>query len=255
MAVAYSASDSRLVNGTSGRAASRGSGTVMIRVYPNFSSGDGAIHGLWFHDDLGGNGELSYTKWSDNKIYVGWTDGTSNYRIVIADTGIFSSGEGWSTHIFTYDVKAGLCCLWKNTTVIGRRDGSITTVPVTQLTIGNGASGVYTGSAGSRLQDFARWRSVLPISAISDLASGACPPSIERGNLDSYVPLMDAAAEIDRVSGDAFTQTGTAMTIADGPPQWFGARSDLTHYTGTSPPPPPPSNTNYLMPMLGVGDD
>lgn len=24
---------------------------------------------------------------------------------------------------------------------------------------------------------------------------------------------------------------------------------------GTSPPPPPPSNTNYLMPMLGVGDD
>lgn len=254
MAVTFTAANSRIAD-TTATAPSRGSGTVMIRIAPAFSSADSTARCFWFHKDAATAAELSYQRFSDNKIYVGWTTASTNYRLVVADTGVYTSGEGWSTHIFTYNAAAGVCFLYKNKARIGSREASIVTTAMSRLTLGNYDVAVFDGSAGSAIQDFARWDVVLPWAAICDLADGANPEFVDRGNLRSYVPIMSASGETDRINGDLFVQSGTAMSIADGPPQWFGARSDLTHYTGTSPPPPPPSNTNYLMPMLGVGDD
>lgn len=52
-------------------------------------------------------------------------------------------------------------------------------------------------------------------------------------------------------------QQAHVRALWDRPFELLEEEGSTTYYvfTGTSPPPPPPSNTNYLMPLLGVGDD
>lgn len=96
------------------------------------------------------------------------------------------------------------------------------------------------------------WRNVvLSPSEAGRLASGADPANIRSAAIVT-LPTFDRQGVVyDRKSKVVIKPTGT-RPFTD-PPRIVRRRS--IEFTGTSPPPPPPSNTNYLMPMLGVGDD
>lgn len=92
----------------------------------------------------------------------------------------------------------------------------------------------------------------------ASIARGVSPVVALGAGLLHYWPLWgNDSPEPDYCGNLALSLTNTPTQAAgpsanrpfDGANWWPGA------FTGTSPPPPPPSNTNYLMPMLGVGDD
>lgn len=101
------------------------------------------------------------------------------------------------------------------------------------------------------MAEVAIWSAALDAAEVAALAKGFSPALIRPTSLVYYIPgLVDI---VDR-KGTVWTNNNS-VGFTTHPAIIMPRRRRIGKFTGTSPPPPPPSNTNYLMPMLGVGDD
>ncbi len=97
------------------------------------------------------------------------------------------------------------------------------------------------------------WKNaVLSAGEIGRLAAGADPADIRQSACVALPTFNRQGVVYDRKRKVVIKPSGT-RPFRD-PPR-IVRRRVIGLDLGTSPPPPPPSNTNYLMPMLGVGDD
>jgi len=196
-------------------------GTVCFRIKPNWNSGDGGIHVFWQVTDRGTQfGELSFQKYSDNNIYVGWNGGgQGDQRIIISDTGIFSNGV-FASHILTWDDAANDEKYYVDGAQKGSRTSALTTFAMSasrELTIGNYDSVDSQQNCDSVLSCFAYWDAVLSAQERASIDGGVSPLRVNAKNLKIFIPILGASPEPDYSAGTSdMTVSGTA--IADNPP-------------------------------------
>ena len=73
-------------------------GTILLWFKPNWSSGDSADHMLYTCGVQSGAvpsaswAFLRMEKFTDNNVYMGAYINATDYRVIVADTGLFTSG-------------------------------------------------------------------------------------------------------------------------------------------------------------------
>lgn len=219
-------------------------GTLSFWVKPAWSSGDGVDH-YFFRAHTSGNRFLSFQKFSDNNIYCGWlqVSALDDDRIVVADTGLFTSGTlaHWA---FRWNDTANTCELFKNGVSVASRTSALVTYALTsQIIIGNYES---TGSdARGDMSEFGLWTESLGNEDIAVLAKGFSPLLVRPDILLSYLPLVGKQSpEIDIVSNDDFTVTGA--TAGDHPGIFYPTQAFYPTVAGSPPPPATSVPTNTI---------
>lgn len=168
-------------------------GTVFLKIKPNWNSGDSADHvfldvGIQAASGPGGK-FLRLEKYLDNNCYMGFGD-TPDYRVVFADTGVFVSGV-WADHMLTWDDSApgGVASRYYVNNVQKGTNASLA-IPDWQsqstdrVSIGDSRiANVYSSSsvADSDIAEFARWNRVLSSGERTQLAAGYSPIFIPSG--------------------------------------------------------------------------
>ena len=186
--------------------------------------------------------------------YMPYIDGTNiYYRCGLSGTlgfvahGGLSSGTVYSIVITR---ATGTVAFFKDGSQIGTNQ-TITSDTQYFSTFGMFSTGAVPATC--EISEVALWNRVLDAGEIAALGKRYTPAHFRRGGLN-YWPLIGRnSPEIDLWRGANGTLTGTSAVAH--PRVILPRRRIAGTFTGTSPPPPPPSNTNYLMPMLGVGDD
>lgn len=98
------------------------SGTIVWKILPVFTSTDNTAHWMWGHS--AGPPDFSAVKYSDNKYYVGWNNGTDARVVVITSTANCIPNV-WATYVFTWSPAGS--ALYRNGVLIG---SSVTAPPV-----------------------------------------------------------------------------------------------------------------------------
>lgn len=99
---------------------------------------------------------------------------------------------------------------------------------------------------------FARWDAVLTDAECVSLGKGYHPLAIRPASLANSTDIGgNLSPEPDLINGTSWTVNGT-LAKASNPPIILPRRRFVV--PAATSPPPPPSNTNYLMPLVGVGD-
>lgn len=185
------------------------SGTISCWIRPHFNSGDSVQRFFW---STGSGDQLSFQRFSDNNIYVGFTSG-SDQRIVVSDAGLFTSGT-WANWIFTWSNAAGQTA-YKNAASVGSHILTFS-APGSAITAGNNAA--ETNSADAAIADFACWNVILSTGELSALSSGARPYTVRPASLQIYWPFDGLQSPEPDFSGLALNATLAGTAFALGPP-------------------------------------
>lgn len=186
-----------------------------MKINPNWSSGDSAIHQFWGFGTYDGLDYrlFGFQKYSDNSIYLGW-EGDAGHggdqRITLADTGIFVSGT-WANHIITWDDAGDVEKYYVDNIEKGSRTSTLTTQTLLgSETIGNVYEGLGAGSTADAIfAELARWDRVITEDERASLQAGFSPLCLING-LKQFIPLMGRESpEPDYVAGKTYTLTGT----------------------------------------------
>jgi hypothetical protein len=212
-------------------------GTISCWANPNWNSGDG-VQRFFYNCSTD---FPSFQRYSDNNIYAGFAPS----RVVIADTGLFTSGT-WANWIITFNQSTPLQTLYKNGVSKGTNGGSFSGTCTPPILVGNQGSG-FSGSLNGKMADFTIWNVVLSALEITALANGARPYTIRPSALLCWLPLDGLASPEPDLSGNAKngTITGT-ITLAFGPP--FAPFTPRWPLGGILPFTPPPAFV--LMPQI-----
>ena len=199
-----SADDSTWAAGTTG--------SVFLWFKPAWSSGDGVDHVLFNCGvQTGAAPSASWKffrmeKWTDNNIYMGFYDTSTDYRVIAADTGLFTGGT-WATHLVTWDSSTPLTTYYVNNSSVGT-SGTLV-VPNWQAQSGDREDigndlviGGYGAPADGAIAELARWNRVLDATERAILQAGFSPLFLLRG-LVEYRPLINGSA--------------SRLTLAEGP--------------------------------------
>ena len=148
------------------------------------------------------------------------------------------------------------CKFYKNTTLVGTSAHGWSPGSVNRVNIGcgtvSGARGNYADMDGfDAFLSNVEWTA----ADVAMFAAGYTPDQIRPDGWTHYWPLMGRASPEPDIFGGGTLTLGNTPVYVDHGRVIKPRRRRIGKFTGTSPPPPPPSNTNYLMPMLGVGDD
>lgn len=156
---------------------------------------------------------FTFVKHTDNNLYVGWTTGGVDARIVLPDTGLFTPLGPLRTHIVDWDDTANLQHLYYDNSLIGTSTIAFT-VPA-----GNADSYVLgsTGSAtpwNGAMAELARWDRVLTADERAVLEATRCPLFVPRG-LVSYLPLIGRTSpEVELIRGENLTVSGEPLAAS-----------------------------------------
>lgn len=194
-------------------------GTIAFWFKPNWSSGDSATHYLFNFLNAAETARFTMLKFSDNNIYAGWVVSPTDYRIVVADTGLFASGT-WAHWAIVYNDSANTETLYKNGSVVSHRTAALVTAAVTsETTIGNYKPANAEGGDGD-VAEVGLWSGELTAAEVASLAKGFAPPLIGARLLELYLPLHGRyATENDICSPDTYTVTSAAR--ADHPIMYY----------------------------------
>src|SRR5687768_11346777 len=124
--------------------APQATGTLAFWFKPAWSSGDSVRHNLFrVFLSTANVQEFGCVKAADNNIYFGWIDDPTDFdEIVLADTGLFTSGT-WGHWAFTWSDSANTMEIFKNaSSVATRTTGLVTYAAGTGYThqVGNGGT-------------------------------------------------------------------------------------------------------------------
>lgn len=155
-------------------AAAAGSISGLIR--PNWNSGDSGDHRFW--NGTSGGDAASFIKFSDNNIYAGFST-----RIIIADTGLFTSGT-WANWVLTW-TNAGTHFLYNNGTQVGSSVSSGSDGDGT-FRIGN----VSANPADGLMAEIGYWNVQLDAGEAAALGQFYSPALIRPASLVFYAPLV-----------------------------------------------------------------
>lgn len=170
---------------------------------------------------------VAFVSGTQYRVFVRWTAGTRTININGSDSTIVT------------DTSTGT-------------EGVLGNSP-DDVAIGFEAGGPTANGIPGDRSEFAIWTEYVPDWVVAAYAAGESPDIYRNANSVLYCPLFNTSDINDRWRGVA--GTNSSGTNATHPGVRYPWKSRSSTYAGTSPPPPPPSNTNYLMPMLGVGDD
>ena len=183
-------------------------GTIFALMNTFWASGDSAGHMVIYIKNTAGTNNFTYVKHTDNNLYVGWTTGGVDARIVSSDAGLFTAFTALHTHIVDWDDTANLQHLYLDNVLVGTSTAAFT-VPV-----GNADSYVLgsTGSAtpwGGAIAELARWNRVLTAAERAVLEATRCPLFVPDG-LVAYLPIIGRySPEIELIGGENLTVNGS----------------------------------------------
>lgn len=215
-----------------------GAGSIFVRIKPNWSSGDGVTHYFYEYVNSGAVTFLSFVKFSDNNIYAGWfISGSTSARVVIADTGLFSSGV-WDDWLLTWDDVADQNFLYRNGTQVGS--------DATAFTAQTGFPDYYMGrtntgnTANAELAEYGKWNYVLSAGERGALFATGSPLNLPNG-LEHYYSLIGRnSPETDYRGNYDLTVTGSPSAAPHprvfypASPYAFGPAPTLTNYSLTA---------------------
>lgn len=220
-------------------------GTIAFWFNPAWSSGDSVNHYLC-NFITGGTAELHLVKADDNNMYAGWIKFSplDNDRIVVADTGLFTSGT-WAHWAFRWSDSADTCELFKNGTSVASRTSALATHVVnTNAIIGNAEATTSVGAMGT-MQEFALYSASLSNDEITALAKRFSPMLVRPSALELYLPMHNGAANERNICGtDSYTANGTVDT--DHTPMIYPAPPMYPTFTAVAPPAPTYSPSNII---------
>jgi hypothetical protein len=199
------------IRATTFAAPSTTTGTIAIRILPGWAHNDSATHVFWYISPSGGGANaVSFQKFSDNNVYIGWNATGGDDRIVVAaDAAMFTNGT-LASHIFTWDNAADDQKYYVNGTQKGTRTTTLDTGTITgQYTIGNYPTTPGQVNCNATLSDYAEWTVVLDAGERAAYGAGYSPLTIRPSALQVYMPLVRNGA-VDMVGATAFTVSNAA---------------------------------------------
>lgn len=199
-------------------------GTLFIRVKPNWNSNDSQDHLLV---DFGYQTGTTYRflrmeKYLDNNVYMGFVDqGTGDFRVTTSASTFFVSGT-WSNHLLTWDTAApgGIAT---NYYVDGVSRGTAATLSVSDWnvtstaareTFGNDCqTNTYNFALDGSLAEFGRWNRVLTAAEIAMLQTGQTPRWIPNGLVEyrPFVSFTDSFGSITQGPDVTVNAAGTSF--------------------------------------------
>lgn len=230
-------------------------GTVAIRVRPNWNHNDSVDHKIWWHDVSNGaanSSSLRFQKFSDNTVYIGWVGsvGPDDDRIAYTATSADFTNGTWNSHVFTWSDSADTSEYFTAGTSRATRTSALITYTVGgEQTIGNTSSGATQANADAALADYALWDVILTAGEIAAYDRGLDARMIRPESLVRFAPLLgNNSTEPDVVFGQGWTVT--SATKADHPRVFRPKRRDTTVGTvgggGGSTQPPRSMHTTRL---------
>ena len=193
-------------------------GTVAIRLKPNWNYNDNADHKIWWHvyTDIADPSRLQFQKYSDNNVYIGWyaSGGSDNDRITYASaSGNFTNGV-WNSHVFTWSDSANTEEYWIGGVSKATRTSALETYTVSNsLTIGNANAASTANNSNASFADYALWDVILTADEILAYDKGLDPRMIRPGSLQRYAPLNGRPAEPDLLCADGWTVTDAGRDV------------------------------------------
>lgn len=203
----------RLFNSTSDKislntTSTGANGSIGCWFYPTWDQNDSTEHD-WY-DQRSGSDAFTFTKHSDNKLYVGWIAGGVDYRVILSTGSYVINQNQWNHICFTWDDTTNASELFLNGSSVGTKSTLATTTLTGTRTIGNQAASVT--NASMRIAEFAVWSQALALADVAQMARGASPFLANPRYLIDYLPLVGRdSPEPNRTSGPAGTVTGTSQ--------------------------------------------
>jgi hypothetical protein len=158
-------------------------GTIAFWFKPDWSSGDSATHYMFNFLNTAETNRFTMLKYSDNNIYAGWVISPTDYRIIVADTGLFTAGT-WAHWAVAYNDSANTETLYKNGSVVSHRTSALVTGAAADLAvIGNYKStGVNEGGDGA-VAEVGFWSNNISTDDLGRLVQGLSPLMVSQSTL------------------------------------------------------------------------
>jgi hypothetical protein len=172
--------------------AAGGGGLISFWFKPGWNSGDSVDHNFFLYEANTLNDRLGFQKFSDNNIYCGWlkVSPTDDDRIVLADTGLFTSGT-WAHWMFEWNDAANVCTLYKDGSQLSQRTSALVTYNVSSNEyIGNTSPSISSSSCMGTMAEYGRYDSNLGAGEKASLALGFSPALVAPFSLVEYLPLI-----------------------------------------------------------------
>jgi hypothetical protein len=193
-----------------------GQGTLSFWLRPSWNSGDGVDHVFCAFTNAAAAKRLVWQKFSDNNIYVGWlavSPSVDDDRIVLADTGLFTSGT-WAHWAFKWSDAGDTCELYKNGVSLATRTSGLLAYTVGEQSCWGNAStniGVNASAAGD-MAECAVYANPLNDPEVAALAAGFSPLLVAPFVLYQYLPLYGRGTEFSLFESGSYTVTGTLQS-------------------------------------------
>lgn len=205
-------------------------GTVAIRVRPNWNHNDGVDHKIWWF--VAANSadptRLQFQKFSDGNCYIGWYTSGDDDRIAYAATSTdFTSGI-WQSHVLTWSDSANTEEYWTGGVSRATRTSALVTYTVSsEQNVGNANSFATQNNSNAAFADLAIWDVILTAGEIAAYDRGVDARTIRPGSLTNYLPLLgNYTNESDLLTGQDWAVTSAAK--ADHPRVFRPKRRDTT---------------------------
>lgn len=183
-------------------------GTIAFWFKPDWSSGDSAAHYMFNFLNTAETNRFTMLKYSDNNIYAGWVVSPTDYRITIADTGLFTAGT-WAHWALAYNDSANTETLYKNGSVVSHRTSALVTGAAADLAvIGNYKSTNVNEGGDGAIAEVGFWSNNISTDDLGRLTQGFSPLMISPSTLTMYLPLVGGLSpEVNVMTADAFSVT------------------------------------------------
>lgn len=181
-------------------------GSIFYRFKPSWTSGDGASHAIFRLYNASPLQLLDFQKFSDNRMYCGWYNAPQDFRINIADPGLFTSGA-WANWIIDWNA-GDVTHLYKNNNLEATQSfAGAASVPtgMDSLFIGSDESGDSADGDGA---EWALYDHVLDSTERALLQTTGNPTCVT-GLLVHYKILGNDSPEPDEIGTEDLTLVGT----------------------------------------------
>jgi hypothetical protein len=165
---------------------------------------------LVYLTDVGLTNNFTFVKHTDNNLYVGWTTGGIDARVVHSDAGLFTGLTALYPVMFDWDDAANIQNLYINNVLIGTSAAAFN-VPVGNADVYVLASTGTATSWNGAIAELARWDRVLTADERAVLQAARCPTFVPRG-LVSYLPIIGRTSpEVELIGGEDLPVVGAPL--------------------------------------------
>ena len=190
-------------------------GTIFFKLKPLFwNSGDSQDRILFQYSASAGTPLLHIQRYTNNIIYAGWHDGTTDFRIAISDAGLFTQSI-YANWVLAWDAAVPATKLYSDGVLRGSNMVSLNIVAASYaLGVGNIANGGGAGGtpANADLCEWGRWNRMITDSEATTVLIGDKTPGCVPSGLVHWVKILgDVSPEP--------AETGDALVLVGAPPQ------------------------------------